>query len=197
MTNRQEHALPIDAIRAQVCGVEQGGRLVLSSPTGSGKSTQVPRWFRDRDAFWSWNPDVWHAVFADRVAHRMGTPGTKTGYIVRDENKTTSETQVIFATPGVVLRMIMGGDHTKFDTIIIDEFHERSLDTDLLLALLREEKKSPVIAFATLDGDLIATHLGGTHLHAEGRLHPVDIRYTESSRSLPRPNNWNAGSKRP
>ena len=143
MTNRQEHALPIDAIRAQVCGVEQGGRLVLSSPTGSGKSTQVPRWFRAQGRVLVVEPRrVACRSLADRVAHLDGHPlGTKTGYIVRDENKTTPETQVIFATPGVVLRMIMGGDHTKFDTIIIDEFHERSLDTDLLLALLREEKK--------------------------------------------------------
>ena len=75
---------------------------------------------------------------ADRVSDLEGhTLGQETGYIVRDDNKTTRDTEVIFATPGVVLRMMMRGDHRDFETVIIDEFHERSLDTDLLLALLR------------------------------------------------------------
>jgi len=112
--------------------------------------------------------------------------GTETGYVVRDDNCSTAETSVLFATPGIVLKMIQSGDHLGFATIIIDEFHERSLDTDLLLALLRTDSTSRLIVMsATLDGDSIAKHLGGEHLHAEGRLHPVKKEYVGLQKDPP------------
>ena len=82
--------------------------------------------------------------------------------------------------------MIQSGTHLEYRTVIIDEFHERSLDTDLLLALLRKESAIRLIIMsATLDGDSIAKHLEGTHLHAEGRLHPVEIYYVGEHKEPP------------
>lgn len=172
--------LPIDSIREQVCMLPEGGRLVLSSPTGSGKSTQVPRWFREKGRVLVVEPRrVACRSLASRVAELdKHTLGIETGYVVRDDNCSTKETSVLFATPGIVLKMIQSSEHLDFATIIIDEFHERSLDTDLLLALLRSDSASRLIVMsATLDGDAIAKHLGGEHLHAEGRLHPVRKEY--------------------
>lgn len=173
-------SLPIDAIRDSVSALAEGARLVLSSPTGSGKSTQVPRWFRSKGSVLVVEPRrVACRSLAARIAELEGHPlGTKTGYIVRDDKKVSAETTVIFATPGVVLRMIRDGSHRKYKTLIIDEFHERSLDTDLLLALIQEDPHFRVIVMsATLDGERIAEHLSGSHIHAEGRLFPVEMRY--------------------
>ena len=136
---------------------------MLSSPTGSGKSTQVPRWFRSLGKVLVVEPRrVACRSLAARVAELDGhSVGQETGYIVRDERRSSSNTTVTFATPGVVLRFLREKKHREYATIIIDEFHERSLDTDLLLALLREETELRLIVMsATLDGDRIAEHLG-------------------------------------
>ena len=102
MTPKQ--TLPIDAIRQDVLATPAGGRLVLSSPTGSGKSTQVPRWFRSLGKVLVVEPRrVACRSLAARVAELDGhSVGEETGYIVRDERRSSAETTVTFATPGVV-----------------------------------------------------------------------------------------------
>ncbi|MDB5221196.1 MAG: ATP-dependent helicase, partial [Myxococcaceae bacterium] len=71
-------------------------------------------------------------------------------------------------------------------TVILDEFHERTLDVDLLLALLvRRRTSGLVVMSATLDGDRVAEHVGGVHLSADGRAFPVDVRYLGRGDALP------------
>ena len=122
---------------------------------------------------------------AARVADLEETRvGEAVGYVVRDDSSMNDATRVVFATPGVVLRH--EGLVRAADTIILDEFHERTLDVDLLLALLlRKGTSGLVIMSATFDGDRIAAHVAGVHLSAEGRTFPVDVRYLGRGDALP------------
>lgn len=174
-------ALPIDALRAPFIDALPRGPVVLTSPTGSGKSTQVPRWL----AALPGAPKVLVVqprrlacrALAARVAELDGTPlGDRVGYNVRDERKQSDRTQVLFVTPGVALRMFP--EWTRWGAVVLDEFHERSLDTDLLLGLLAKHYDGRLVVMsATLAGERIATHLQGALLQGEARTFPVEFRY--------------------
>jgi ATP-dependent helicase HrpB len=168
--------LPIFGIRADFLAAVRQGPVVLSSPTGSGKSTEVPRWCQGKVLVVEPRRIACRSL-AVRVAELEGTElGGGVGYLVRDERVSSGDTRILFATPGMVLR-----DKSLLQqatTVILDEFHERSLDVDLLLALLkREVRSSLVVMSATLDAERVAAYVNGVHLTAEGRAFPVDIRY--------------------
>lgn len=176
-------ALPVDALRADFEAAIAVGPVVLSSPTGSGKSTRVPGWLADRGAVLVVEPRrVACRSLAARVADEGGVRlGAEVGYRVREEDRSGPETRVLFATPGVVLRMLAADGLVNYAAVVLDEFHERSLDTDLLLALLQGRFSGALVVMsATLDGDKVAAGLGGRHLSASGRLHPVEISYQSS-----------------
>lgn len=178
--------LPILAIRHAFEEAFARGPVVLSSPTGSGKSTEVPRWCEGPVLVVEPRRIACRSLAA-RVAELEGTElGKGVGYVVRDEWVASDGTQILFATPGMVLRnrKLLERAHT----IILDEFHERSLDVDLLLSLLRANLNGMrlVVMSATLEGERVANYLGGVHLRAEGSAFPVTTRYLASgSASLP------------
>ncbi len=122
---------------------------------------------------------------AVRVAELERTAlGEGVGYLVRDERVARDDTRIVFATPGMVLRdrALLESAHT----VVLDEFHERSLEVDLLLALLvRRQQRRLIVMSATLDGERVAKHIGGVHVSAEGRAFDVDIRYLNSAEVLP------------
>lgn len=122
---------------------------------------------------------------AQRVASLEGTPlGAGVGYRVRDDDRSRKSTQVLFVTPGVALRMLSAGDLGQYATWVIDEFHERSLDTDLLLALFLERDPGRLVVMsATLEGDRVAEHLGGEHLAGEGRMFPVAVHHRPAAKA--------------
>jgi ATP-dependent helicase HrpB len=180
--------LPVTAVRQDFERALSRGPVVLSSPTGSGKSTEVPRWC----AGWCAGPvlvveprRLACRSLAARVAQLEGSAlGERVGYVVRDEHVAGEGTRIVFATPGMVLRnrSLSGGA----GVVILDEFHERSLDVDLLLGLLLAERRSAlVIMSATLEGERISHHVGGVHLNAPGRLFPVDVRHLPGRGLLP------------
>ena len=174
------NTLPIETLRPAFQDAIQHGPVVLSAPTGSGKSTQVPRWLMARGHVLVVEPRrVACRALASRVADLEGCRlGGAVGYAVRDERRAGSNTQVLFVTPGVALRMLRGGDLARYDTLVLDEFHERGLDLDLLLALVALTRTPRLVVMsATLQGDRIAAYLSGVHLSGEGRLFPVDRRY--------------------
>jgi ATP-dependent helicase HrpB len=183
-----EH-LPINILHDPVLIALEEGPVVISSPTGSGKSTQVPRWCPGPVLVVEPRRVACRAL-ASRVAELEGvTLGKAVGYQVRDEHRANNNTRILFATPGVALRLADRWDH--FATIVVDEFHERSLEIDLLLALLlggllggRLTARLLVMS-ATLDGDRVAQHLGGQHLHADGRTFPVKIDHLDGGVLLP------------
>lgn len=184
-------SLPIDALRPAYLAHRPHHPLVVSAPTGSGKSTQIPRWSAAAGPVLVIEPRrVACQSLAARVAELEATPlGHHVGYRVRDDDRSRPDTHILFATPGVALRMIQA-DSTlaAFTTLILDEFHERSLDTDLLFALLAHRRREALVVMsATLDADRIATHLDARHLHGEGRMYPVAERHIPGDTTLPDP----------
>jgi len=160
------------------------GPVVISSPTGSGKSTEVPRWCAGRVLVVEPRRIACRSLAA-RVAELERTPlGDGVGYVVRDEHVAGAATRIVFVTPGMVLRN--RALLASADTVVLDEFHERSLEVDLLLALLlRRRSAALVIMSATLEGARVADHVGGVHLTAGGRTFPVAIHYLEGRESAP------------
>ncbi|MEO6576267.1 MAG: helicase-related protein, partial [Polyangiaceae bacterium] len=128
-------------------------------------------------------------ALAARVADLEGTPlGDGVGYRVKDDRRANDDTRIVFATPGLVLRA--WSEIARFDVLVIDELHERSLDVDLLLALALERFTGRLIVMsATLDGDRVAAHLGAHHLRGEGRAYPLMIRHLGPEPLLPDPRN--------
>jgi ATP-dependent helicase HrpB len=189
--------LPIAPLRPAFLEALGRGPVVVSSPTGSGKSTEVPRWCEGRVLVVEPRRLACRSLAA-RLSDLEGAPlGQVAGYVVRDENVSGEATRILFATPGIVLRSRSLLEQA--DTIVLDEFHERSLDVDLLLALLtpRSAKgRKLVVMSATLDGERVARHLSGRYLTAEGRAYPVDVRYLGRGDELPDPSDLVAGVAR-
>lgn len=125
---------------------------------------------------------------ARRVAELEGARlGDAVGYAVRDDVRCTDDTRIVFATPGLALRWLTSGRLDRFTTVVLDEFHERSLDLDLLLALLRERDQTLVVMSATLAAEDLAASLDGVHVHGEGRAFPVAVHWLPQGTVLPDP----------
>jgi len=179
--------LPVEAARPAFEASLEVGPVVFSAPTGAGKSTAVPRWLAARGRVLVVEPRrVACRALATRVAELEGVPaGGAVGWIVRDERRADGDTRIVFVTPGVALRMVRSGAVDDFHTVVLDEFHERSLDLDLLLAMLLTHEARLVVMSATLAADRIAAHIGGRHVHAEGRIFPVERRHLPHGAAAP------------
>ncbi|WP_089942023.1 ATP-dependent helicase HrpB [Candidatus Entotheonella palauensis] len=167
-------------------------RLVLTAPTGSGKSTQVPQILLDRGLLSSGSVVVLQPrrlaarLLASRVAEERGSPlGAEVGYQVRFERQASDATRILYVTEGIVLRRLLSSPNLDgVSTIIFDEFHERHVYGDLTLARARllQESARPdlkiVVMSATLDTGLVRNYLGDCPvLTSEGRIYPVTIEY--------------------
>lgn len=166
--------------------------LLIKAPTGSGKSTQIPQFVLDSSLL----PEGKRCVvlqprriaarmLAQRVAReRNARLGGEVGYQVRFENITSRETRLTYVTEGVMLRMMLEDPMLdRVGCIVIDEFHERHLDGDLVLAFARRlQRKRPdlkiIVMSATLvPGPLVDFMQPCKLLESEGRTFPVEIRY--------------------
>ena len=105
--------------------------------------------------------------------------GTSVGYTVRFEDVGSATTQIRFVTPGVALRYAAERELDRYETIILDEFHERGLESDLFLAICRQQHPDTqlVLMSATIDAEKYARFVGGKSLSAEGKTYPVDVCY--------------------
>ena len=198
--------LPIYDIEADlVATLRTKGRLIVSAPTGSGKSTQVPQMLLKHGLLGDGQVVILQPrrlaarLLAARVAEELGAPlGREVGYTIRFENVTSAATRIRFVTEGVLLRQLIDDPRLRgVSALIFDEFHERHLYGDITLAraLDLQEQSRPdlrlLVMSATLDLDLLAGYLGsgkpdaqrqvGKHdaaiLASEGRMFPVDIEY--------------------
>ena len=168
--------------------------IVLVGETGSGKTTQIPSFMLEagvggsgRGAIACTQPRRVAAMsVARRVAEEMDvTLGAQVGYAIRFEDCTSQHTLLKYMTDGVLLREAMA-DPTlrRYSAVVIDEAHERTVCTDLLLGLLkrvcaRRPDLKLVVMSATLDAAKFQDFLGGAPLLAvPGRLHPVAIYHT-------------------
>jgi ATP-dependent helicase HrpB len=187
--------LPISPLLPSVCDAVGRGPVVVSAATGSGKSTCVPPALTIFGRVLVVEPRrVACRALASRVAELMGcNAGGEVGWIVRDERRADDDARVTFVTPGVALRLVETGDIDAYGAVVIDEFHERGFDTDLLLALLQDRRsvdpsharQALVVMSATMQGDRVAAHLGGVHLVGEGRTYPIELRWMPGDTSLP------------
>ncbi|KHT62782.1 DEAD/DEAH box helicase [Photobacterium gaetbulicola] len=182
-------SLPIDSLKADFLERLSLSHLVVSAETGSGKSTRLPVWAAERGRVLVVEPRrVACRSLAEFVAsERREDVGQTVGYAIRFENMFSDETQVVFVTPGVALRWLSENGLASFATVIIDEFHERRWDTDLLLAMLRQKDSHRlVVTSATLDSERLATYLQGESLKAKGRTFNVAVEHIASdSRNMP------------
>jgi ATP-dependent RNA helicase HrpB len=186
-------ALPIDSLQAEFSqtfeGLGDGGRIVLTAPTGSGKSTRVPVWCRDgcQGRVLVIEPRrVAARTLAGWVAKGQNEPvGQSVGYSVRFESRHNAETQILFVTPGVARRFLVDGIVNDFAVVVFDEFHERSWETDALLAVLAARSRGPklVIMSATLMADQLVERYKAKLLEAEGRAFPVTVSYHDGGES--------------
>ncbi len=186
-------SLPIWEIQTQIlAALRSGNRLILSAPTGSGKTTQVPQMLLEDGLLADGQVVILQPrrlaarLLAARVAEELGVKlGREVGYQIRFENFTSPETRIRFVTEGVLLRqMIDDPELTGISTVIFDEFHERHLYGDITLAqaLGLQEQRRPdlrlAVMSATLDADLLAPYLKpAAVLSAAGRAFPVEIQY--------------------
>ncbi len=179
--------LPIAKLRSRFMQAFASGPVVVTAPTGSGKSTLVPSWCHDLRG-----PTL--VVEPRRVACRAlwrfthVDLGLDSGYIVRHA-QTRPEAPILYVTTGVALKMARDRTLDRFQSVVLDEFHERSLGLDLLAAILKEraDRQGLVIMSATLDARRIASWLGAQVLLGEGRQHPVTVRYLPAGTDLPSP----------
>lgn len=180
-------SLPIVAIRSSFQrALEQKVPIVVVSPTGSGKSTQLPLWLNESlpGKVMVVEPRrVACKALANFVAQQSGeSVGETVGYRVRFDSKVSSKTKVEFVTPGVALRLLQGSDKATYSSVMLDEFHERHWEVDLLAMLLRADyhrnhDRQIVLTSATLAGKELAESIGGQLLEAEGRSYPVDLSF--------------------
>jgi ATP-dependent helicase HrpB len=183
--------LPIDpTLPRLIAALHDSPAVVLQAPPGAGKTTRVP-------------PAILDAGFAGRIivleprriaaraaarrmsAERGTAPGDLFGWHVRFERQATRTTRVLAVTPGILLRQLQ--DDPFLDgtgVVIFDEFHERGLETDLALGMVRlvQGNVRPdlkiIVMSATLQAADVAAYLGNCQvITSEGRTFPVEIRY--------------------
>lgn len=185
--------LPIhEVLDALTAALEASSTVVLAAPPGAGKTTVVPLALLDA----SWRHDGRVLVLeprrlaaraaAERMAATLGEdPGGRVGYRTRLQSRIGPSTRIEVITEGVFTRMIL--DDPGLDgvaAVLFDEFHERSLDADLGLALARESQKllrddlRLLVMSATLDVVGVSKLLGGAPvIQAQGRMFPVETRH--------------------
>ncbi|MGE0597614.1 MAG: ATP-dependent helicase HrpB [Hyphomonadaceae bacterium] len=185
---------PVDAILPQlVAALEQRSEAVLVAPPGAGKTTRVPPGLL---AHASWMRHGKLIVLAPRriaaraaaarmAAERNERVGETIGYRVRLDSRLSEKTRIEVVTEGVFTRLVLDDPELRgVAGVIFDEFHERSLEGDLGLALARDVQAGLrsdlrlLVMSATLDASRIAKLLGDAPvIVSEGRMHPVAVRY--------------------
>lgn len=183
--------LPIRSIQSEILArLAAGNRLVLCAPPGSGKTTQVPQILLEAGTVAGQvlvlQPRRLAArLVAARVAAETGGRlGEAVGYVTRHDACAGPRTRVCFLTEGIFLRRLMAEPALPgVGAVLLDEFHERSLEADLALGLVRtlQERRRPdlklVVMSATLDAGPLAEFLACPRIEAGGRAFPVAVRY--------------------
>lgn len=184
--------LPISERRDEILATIRDHQVVvIAGETGSGKSTQIPKLClelgRGVEAMIGHTQPRRLAArsIATRVADELGTElGGLVGYAVRFTDEVSDRTLIKQMTDGILLAELpRDPDLRRYDTIIIDEAHERTLNIDFLLGYLRRlvERRSDlkvIITSATIDTEKFSAHFGGAPIiEVSGRTHPVEVRY--------------------
>ena len=192
--------LPIDPkIPEILASLREHRRLVLVAPPGAGKTTRIPAAIVTGGLLSTEHPAlvllqprrVATRASAERIAEENGwRVGEEVGYQIRFERRIGPRTRLRVATEGILNRQLVGDPFLEgVGAVVLDEFHERSLHTDLALALLREVRETVrddlilVVMSATMDAGPVARFLGDCPvLSVEGRAFPVEVAYRPTTR---------------
>jgi ATP-dependent helicase HrpB len=189
--------LPVADVLDRVVAASRGGAVVVTAPPGSGKTMLVPAAVLD-----DLPPESRLVLLQPRrlaaraVAHQIARLrgarlGGEVGYQVRFDACVGRDTRLIAETTGIMLRRLLDDVALEgIGCVVLDEFHERSIEMDLVLGLLSRVRQSVrpdlriVVMSATLAAGKVADFLGGCPIvSTDGRLFPVEVRHTRSGRT--------------
>ncbi|XP_026683180.1 pre-mRNA-splicing factor ATP-dependent RNA helicase PRP16 [Diaphorina citri] len=191
----QRRYLPVFACRQELLNViRENSIVIIVGETGSGKTTQLTQYLHE-DGYSRYGMirctqprRVAAMSVAKRVSDEMGTPlGDEVGYAIRFEDCTSEKTIIKYMTDGILLReSLRESDLDNYAAIIMDEAHERSLNTDVLFGLLREviarrQDLKLIVTSATMDADKFSNFFGNVPtFHIPGRTFPVDVFFAKN-----------------
>lgn len=191
----QREFLPAFAVREQLLSVIRDNQvLIVVGETGSGKTTQLAQFlyedgYHRNGMIGCTQPRRVAAMsVAKRVSEEMGVRlGSTVGYSIRFEDVTGPDTVIKYMTDGVLLReSLMQNNLEKYSVIIMDEAHERSLNTDILMGLLkkvlsRRRDIKLLVTSATMNSQKFSDFFGGApQFTIPGRTYPVDIMFAKA-----------------
>ncbi|UNB52502.1 ATP-dependent RNA helicase HrpA [Mycolicibacterium sp. YH-1] len=200
--------LPVSERRDEIAAaIREHQVVVVAGETGSGKTTQLPKICLElgrgiRGTIGHTQPRRLAArTVAQRIADELGTPlGEAVGYTVRFTDQASDRTLIKLMTDGILLAEIQRDRRLlSYDTLILDEAHERSLNVDFLLGYLREllprrPDLKVIVTSATIEPGRFAAHFGGAEhgsgggapiVEVSGRTYPVEIRYRPLEVAIP------------
>jgi ATP-dependent helicase HrpA len=184
--------LPVSARRSELLAtIRDNPVVIVAGETGSGKSTQLPKMCLElgrgvRGAIAHTQPRRLAArTIAERIADELGVPlGAAVGYAVRFNDRTSANTLLRVMTDGLLLAEIARDRLLRrYDTVIVDEAHERSLNIDFLLGYLKlilpkRPDLKVIVTSATIDVERFSEHFDGAPVvEVSGRTYPVEVRY--------------------
>ncbi len=188
-------SLPITDRKGDIIDtIKKNQVVIISGETGSGKTTQIPKFCLAAGRGLSGKigctqPRRIAAItVANRIAEELGEKiGRSVGYKIRFKDKTRHDSFIKIMTDGILLAETIGDSYlNEYDTIIVDEAHERSLNIDFVLGILKKLIKKRrkdlklIITSATIDTEKFSKAFDGAPvIEVSGRMYPVDIRYLQ------------------
>lgn len=184
--------LPITAKREEIVRlIREHQVIIISGETGSGKTTQIPKFCLEagrgmEGRIGCTQPRRIAAITVSaRIAEELGVaPGESVGYKIRFRDRVGENTVIKMMTDGILLAETQGDKYlNEYDTIIVDEAHERSLNIDFLLGLLRQlitrrRDLKLIITSATIDTEKFSKAFSDAPIvEVSGRMYPVEVRY--------------------
>jgi ATP-dependent helicase HrpB len=199
MTDPLPSNLPVAGVLTAVVAASRGGGVVVTAPPGSGKTMLVPAAILDdlptaKKVVLVQPRRLAARAVARRISQlRSGTLGGEVGYQVRFDACVGRDTRLFVVTTGILLRRLL--DDVAIEDVgcvVLDEFHERTIEMDLVLGLLVRIRQTLrpdlriVVMSATLEAEPVAKLLGNCPvIHAEGRRFPVQVRYLRRGERRP------------